>query len=762
MAETLFSNEALLVLTDALGIRLAVIEPDGTVLAINQTGAEGVHASPQAVQGTDLFAHFPEHLHGRRRAAVAEVVRTGQPQLHRDEREGRVLETHLLPLANGAGAVERIALATRDITDAATLASAHLERQDVEAQYKALLESMTEGLCLHELVVQAGRPVDYRILEVNPAYCRILGLKREAVVGRLGSEVYGTAEAPYLDTFAAVAQTGEPTAFETYFPPLERHFHISVFRPGPGRFATVFFDETERRRAEDAARQGEAVQRAITETARDCIFCKDRAFRYTFINPTMAKLLQCRPEDVLGKTAAEVFGPDAAPVIAEVDEPVLRGEVTEAVRSLEVRGEARTFHTIQTPLRDGDAIIGICGIVRDVTERQRLEEQLHHTQKMNAIGQLAGGIAHDFNNQLGGMMGYAELLLRRLDDEVMRGYAEKILFAGQRSADLTGQLLAFARKGHYQSVPVDLHEAIEEVVSLLRHSIDKRIAIRQDLEASPPCTCGDPNQILNALLNLGLNGRDAMAEGGELRFATAAVELSGAACQMATGALAPGAYVRVSVTDSGCGMDTGCRSRLFEPFFTTKPKGKGTGMGLAAVYGTMQSHRGGIDVQSEPGYGSTFSLYFPLHAHPVESVEDTEPGSCAEGAGETILVADDEAIIRDMLDEVLREAGYTVVLCRDGREALAYFREHHAAVALVILDMVMPEMNGRDAYRAMREIAPDARVILVSGYSIDREAQAMLDEGALAHVQKPFRQDVVLDAVRTALDVSDEAVSATD
>ncbi len=384
-------------------------------------------------------------------------------------------------------------------------------------------------------------------------------------------------------------------------------------------------------------------------------------------------------------------------------------------------------------------------------EKEVLRDLLRHAEKMQAIGHLAGGIAHDFNNQLTGILGYAELLRRGLPaGSPMFGHADRILLATKRAADLTSQLLAFARRGKYLEVSVDVHRTIREVVTLLEHSIDKRIAIEEDLGATAHVMKGDPSQVQSALLNLALNARDAMPQGGTLRFSTRLVDLDPDACARTGFDIEPGRYVQVVVADTGVGMERDVKARAFEPFFTTKAPGKGTGMGLAAVYGTVESHRGAVTLESEPGRGATFTLFLPLSmdedidTEPVAEVDKTDTRA-------SVLLVDDEDMVREVTRQMLSLVGYRVTDCSDGLVALRMFREQSASFDLVILDLVMPSIGGLDLFMAMREIDPNVRVILVSGFSLGGDAQRILDEGAKAFLQKPYGADELARTVAGAL-----------
>ncbi|PKL43519.1 MAG: hypothetical protein CVV42_20125 [Candidatus Riflebacteria bacterium HGW-Riflebacteria-2] len=386
---------------------------------------------------------------------------------------------------------------------------------------------------------------------------------------------------------------------------------------------------------------------------------------------------------------------------------------------------------------DGQPTLITIGTHIDVTERIILEERLRQGEKMEAIGQLAGGIAHDFNNQLSGMLGFSELLAQKLEHEPqLKKMAESIRSAVLHSADLTRQLLAFARKGKFVSRPVDIHHLIAEVISILQHSIDRRITIRQQLNATAPIAMGDPGQLQNTLLNLSLNARDAMPEGGELSFSTANIEFRE---RVKGHDLPPGSYLQICVTDTGTGISEEIKSRLFEPFFTTKQQGKGTGLGLAATYGAIKNHGGAISVYSEIDKGTTFRVLLPAGVPDGQSeIHASSAVGRIPGKG-NILLVDDEALVREATARMLENLGYKVLECRDGEEAVDLFRVISHDVDAVVLDMVMPKLAGPEAFAAMRAIDPKVKVLLASGFSINGAASGLLKDGAAGFLQKPYQ-----------------------
>ncbi len=450
--------------------------------------------------------------------------------------------------------------------------------------------------------------------------------------------------------------------------------------------------------------------------------------------------------DKLGYEPAELYRSGV-----DILEKLIPPEELAAVRERAARGE-ETYETVvvrkdgsRFPARVHASSINYggsparAGAVADITQEKSVEDRLRQSQKLEALGQLAGGITHDFNNQLGGIVGYCEMLEKRLDDPKLKHYAGNIQDCAQRAGDLTQQLLAFARRGKYQSIPVDLHGAIERAIAILERSIDKRITITRRFEADPATTLGDPTLLESLLLNLGLNARDAMPDGGELIFDTRITALDADYCRSLPYDIRPGRFVRICVTDTGCGMSRFVLEHLFEPFFTTKEVGKGTGMGLAAVYGTVKQHAGAVNVYSEPGHGTTFRVYLPLVDAAAEKGPEAVEALRAE-APACVLIVEDEEILRNVAAQMLVDLGYQVRLQVDGESAVRYYRDHWREIDIVLLDMIMPVMNGQDAYRAMKEINPEVRVLLASGYSLNGAAQAMLDEGVRGFLQKPYRQ----------------------
>ena len=381
-------------------------------------------------------------------------------------------------------------------------------------------------------------------------------------------------------------------------------------------------------------------------------------------------------------------------------------------------------------------------------EKSSLEEQLIQSQKMEAVGTLAGGIAHDFNNLLTGILGYADLLgSGNLSTDQTQKAALVIERAARRAAELTQQLLGFARKGKYQNVAVDLHATIREVTTLFKRTFEKSITICTTLSSESTYIMGDPVQIQQVILNLAVNARDAMPHGGLLTFETSRVILESDPGD-GRDHTSPREYVRLAVTDTGCGIPEEVQSRIFEPFFTTKEPGKGTGMGLSMVYGIVKNHGGSICVSSSPAQGSRFEVLLPAAQGCEEAPR--RPKQALSGSARLLLV-DDEEVVRNVASTILERLGYEVITARDGAEAVEIYRRERPHIDLVILDMAMPRMGGRDCFMALRAIDPQVRAILSTGYALDEATQRVLDEGMRGFAQKPYVSDDLASAVEAAL-----------
>jgi nitrogen-specific signal transduction histidine kinase len=392
------------------------------------------------------------------------------------------------------------------------------------------------------------------------------------------------------------------------------------------------------------------------------------------------------------------------------------------------------------------------GLVEDITDVRRTEEQLLQAQKMEAVGRLAGGVAHDFNNLLTAILGYSELVLQDLGpDHPLAVDVQEIRAAGQSAESLTRQLLAFSRRQILQPRTLDLNKVLTRVDALLQRIIGEDIELTMKLAAPLGRVSADPGQIEQVVLNLAVNARDAMPNGGKLTIETANVVLDEEYAAQHAGA-SVGPHVMVAVTDTGSGMDAATQQRLFEPFFTTKEPGRGTGLGLATVYGIVTQSRGSIWVYSELGHGSTFKMYLPVTTEEVMAPGAIETTPASLSGTETVLVVEDQAEARSVICETLRRRGYTVIEAINGPDAIVKGRQPELMIDVMLTDVVMPGMGGRRVAEVLRATRPDLKVVYMSGYTDSAIVDHGILEPGVTFVQKPFATETLLRKVRDVLD----------
>lgn len=522
----------------------------------------------------------------------------------------------------------------------------------------------------------------------------------------------------------------------------------------------VVRDITERQKAEEALRASEANYRAIFNAANEGIFIHDiETGEIIDVNRKMCEMFGYAPHEARRLEVGDISA-GRPPYTNKDAMQWLEKAVEEGPQVFEWLHKDRSGRLFWAEINLKEAVIGqerhLLAVVRDIDDRKKVEEerkkleaQLQQAQKMEAIGTLAGGIAHDFNNLLTGIQGNASLILLGIDEshdhyDNLKSI-ETLVLSG---AKLTNQLLGYARKGKYEVKPIDLNQLVVESSETFGRT-RKEITIRRELAADLCAVEVDQGQIQQVLFNLYVNAADAMPTGGELLLRTA-----NAAHHEMKGSLynpKPGNYVLLTVSDTGVGMDEETKRRIFEPFFTTKEMGRGTGLGLASVYGIVKSHGGYIDVESERGKGTTFMVYLQATQEAVEKSAATAAHVVKKGA-ETILLVDDEEMIRKVGRELLQQMGYKVLLAEGGTEAVEIYRKDRGAVDLVILDMIMPDMNGGEVYDQLKELAPGIRVLLSSGYSIDGQATEILERGCDGFIQKPFNIRQLSQKIREVLD----------
>jgi nitrogen-specific signal transduction histidine kinase len=392
--------------------------------------------------------------------------------------------------------------------------------------------------------------------------------------------------------------------------------------------------------------------------------------------------------------------------------------------------------------------------VEDTTERASLEEQLRQSQKMESVGQLAAGVAHDFNNILTIIQGHSGLLMSRPNlSPAMTTSIQAVSFAAERAASLTRQLLMFSRKQVMQPKPIDLKEVVSNMSKMLQRLIGETITLHCKYAPQLSPVNGDAGMMEQILMNLAVNARDAMPRGGELTIATEPILVSEEHVKLHADART-GSFVCLQVQDTGTGMDAGTMKRIFEPFFTTKEAGRGTGLGLATVYGIVKQHAGWIEVTSKAGAGTTFKIYLPASTQALEARADTlAPSTPVHGGGETILVVEDEPVLRDLAQVILQDCGYSVIQAASGVDALTVWQKHQGAVDLLLTDMIMPDgLSGKDLAESLLGHKPDLKIIFTSGYNVEDIGTDFLKKNTSRFLQKPYSRLTLARAVRECLD----------
>ncbi|WP_250461048.1 hybrid sensor histidine kinase/response regulator [Microbulbifer litoralis] len=506
----------------------------------------------------------------------------------------------------------------------------------------------------------------------------------------------------------------------------------------------------------EALRKSEERYRELVEHANSIILRWDKNGIITFFNEYAQRFFGYGEEEIIGQhvvgtivPASESTGRDLRPLMDHIcnNPEEHHYNINENI----TRSGARVWVAWTNKLltNDDGETIGVLSIGSDITKQRLLEEELRQAQKMQAIGELAGGIAHDFNNMIHGITGYAEVIQQITCDARVAEYINHILTTAQHAAELTRQLLTFARKGNYQLTECNTHEIIRDVCAMLERTIDRRIHVARQLDAGRPHVMGDPTQLKSALLNLGINAKDAMPSGGALQFQTSNITIS-TPIKISDFEIERGEYLLINISDSGTGMPAEIRRRIFEPFFTTKESGRGAGLGLAAVYGTTHLHKGAIRCRSREGEGSSFDLYLPIIRDCTKLTRQRQR-TPAPQQQIRIMVVDDEAIVRQYSKTLFEMHGHEVETFSCAEEAINFYRENYENIDLVLLDMIMPRMDGQQLFAFLKRINPDIRAMLSTGYSVDSKVQEILADGILDCIPKPFTYEQLQEKIEALI-----------
>lgn len=644
--------------------------------------------------------------------------------------------------------------------------------RESETRYRTLFEAIDVGFCIVEMKFEHGRAVDYRLTEVNPAFERQTGLYGAA--GKWISEAAPALERHWYDLYGEVALTGEPTRFENFAEPFGRWYDVYAFPTGKrgGNYIGILFNDiTERKAAEDRLQElnhelerrvadATAERDEIWRTSQDLMLVADFEGRILAVNPAWTQVLGWEADELTGQSFFSLIHPE--------DEA---NSQAEAARLAEADGQTTQQFPNRYRRKDGEwvwlswavssANDRFYGVARDITDERRQAEALEHaeealrqSQKMEAVGQLTGGIAHDFNNMLAVTIGSLDLLSRRIDstDPRITRYIDAAAEGARRAAQLTQRLLAFSRQQPLRPETVDVNKLVLNMSELLRHSLGGDIRLETVLAGGLWRAHVDRNQLENAILNLAVNARDAMPEGGHLTVETANCHLDERYAAGHAGVPA-GQYVMIAVSDDGCGMPPEVVARAFDPFFTTKETGKGTGLGLSQVYGFVKQSGGHVKIYSEPGEGVSVKIYLPrvIGDHEETTSEDGLDDLPLGDSQELILVVEDEPAVRRFSVDALTELGYRV-LEADGAATALRVLEAHPDISLLFTDVVMPEVNGRKLAEEARRRRPDLRVLFTTGYTRNAVVHnGVLDPG-VELVGKPFTVEQLAAKVRSVLD----------
>ncbi len=506
------------------------------------------------------------------------------------------------------------------------------------------------------------------------------------------------------------------------------------------------------RRLYEELQRSEAHFRALIENARDFILLVDADGTVRYASPSVEREF-AGDESLIGENILFLAEPADADAVRALLAPVAAGvpQKSAVFRMRSVDGTLRTLETHGSQLLQDSAIAGIVFNARDISERQAMEERLRQAQRMEAIGTLSGGIAHDFNNLLTIIRGYAHQLLgSRLDTEKARAQVERIDEAAERAATLTSQLLAFSRRQVLQPKIFDLNTLTTGLDQMLRRLIGEHIEMNTAVENGSCLVQADTGQIEQVIMNLVINARDAMPDGGKLTLETANLEL-GAAYAAKHEEAHPGPYVMLAISDTGVGMDAQTQARIFEPFFTTKGLGKGTGLGLSTAYGIVKQSGGHIGVYSEPGRGSTFKVYLPRVVEDVEPAKKEDLPAVEHRGHETVLVVEDEPQLRELVELMLTSRGYSILTVENPVQAEALSKQYSGPIHLLLTDVVLPGISGREVARQVAAHRPDIKVLFTSGYTPDAIIHHGVLEAGLHFIQKPFTLETLTNKVRAVL-----------
>jgi len=623
-----------------------------------------------------------------------------------------------------------------------------------KSRYRVLFEENLAGiLCTN---------FDGDVLECNEAFARMLGYTSSAEASSLKSPQFYYRVSDRDEILARLREQKALTQQEICFrrkdgSPVWILANMSLVEStdlaGAPTIVGTTVDISERKRSREALRESQQRFAAFMRHLPGVAFMKNRQGQYVFYNEAAQGLFHLDPDEFLGKTDDEVWPKEYANRFVANDLEVTRSKkLAENVEPIPHKHGVHHWLIYRFPILDeNDEVQFIGGVGVDITERRQLEDQLRQSQKMEAVGRLAGGVAHDFNNLLTVISGYGHMILRDLPGEdPLHGCVEEVLKAASRATSLTNQLLAFSRRQVIQPKVLDLNALVANMDRMLRRVIGEHIELETVLRPGLGSVRADAGQLEQVIINLAVNARDAMPEGGKLSIQTGNVEVARSSRLHAD--VRPGSYVRLTVADTGKGMDAEIMVHLFEPFYTSKETGKGTGLGLSTVYGIVKQSGGEVVVESKPGRGATFTIYLPRITEPSLTAPLTEAEPAVRAGTETLLLVEDELGVRQLVCEMLQRLGYRILQASGGAEAFRLFEQHQGSIDLLITDVIMPQMSGRELAQRLKVLQPSLKVLYISGYTDDMLAHHGVLESNVFLLQKPFAPDELAKKLREVLD----------
>jgi two-component system, cell cycle sensor histidine kinase and response regulator CckA len=728
------------------------------LMASNAVAERLLSVSLQGKSGSDLAELLPNIAIADLPNRLAQVVRSGTAQNLGDIRfTGAAEDTGIFAVRAVPLDFETVGVLFENVADRRLAEQAQLESQ---ARKSAILDSALDAIVTFDH--------EGRIFEWNRAAERIFGLRRVQVLGRELAEVVFPPETRlrFRESLARFLEQGESDL-------LGRRVELTGHRADGGLFPlemsvnrvpmegspilTGFLrDITERKQFEEALRRSEEHFRSLIENSSDVIAIVKEQGRFVYVSHTVQRILSYRPEELIQRSVFDLIHPDDLQGVEQALQRAMRQpEKSTAVqfRCRHANGTWRILEAIGILRNDASGQAGIVVNARDITERRQLEDQLRQAQKMESVGQLAGGVAHDFNNILTVIQGHAALLTSSTGlSPHQRNSLEQITLSADRAANLTRQLLTFSRKQMLQPRHLDLNEVVNHLAKMLQRMLGEDVALHLDFQRDLPTVLADQGMLEQILMNLAVNSRDAMPRGGQLIINTRLVHVDASEMPLhATGA--PGAYIILSVGDTGGGIASEHLPHIFEPFYTTKDVGKGTGLGLATVYGIVQQHHGWITVDSEPNKGTIFQIFLPATNQAPDTVADAVYTLPSRVGRETILLVEDEPALRNLVKNILERSGYHVLEAESAFAALEVWADHHSGIDLLLTDMVMPDgMNGKELGQRLLIEKPELRIIYSSGYSPDVVGEDFIENEGQHFLQKPYHPRKLVDMVRLALD----------